>query len=429
MRNRLAVLAVAVTSFVVLAYTIPLALLVARRADDAAKVDAERQVQAVAAQLVEAVSVAQSGVLDDLRPLIAVPAGVVVADGVGQTIGDLSAVTPLASDAIALQEAVWGDDEQGSWALALPVVTLDGPLVVQSVVSQAERRTGVGEAWAFLAVLGLAVILAALVLADRLGRRLREPLEALAGAAERLGQGALDTRVGALDIEELDVVGDAFNRLAPQLENLLVEERESLADLSHRLRTPLAALRLQAEALRDQDESAATGALVDRMESSIDALIDDMRRGEPEGACDATDVVARRLDFWAVLAQEESRPFNRSIPSSPLVVGLSPGQLESLVDLLLGNVFDHTDAGTGFLVELVPGRRTVRLAVSDDGPGFPEGVPVLDRGASTAGSTGLGLDIARRLAEVAGGGLTIDNDSGAAVVVELPLFDAGDPRG
>ena len=49
MRNRLAVLAVAVTSFVVLAYTIPLALLVARRADDAAKVDAERQVQAVAA--------------------------------------------------------------------------------------------------------------------------------------------------------------------------------------------------------------------------------------------------------------------------------------------------------------------------------------------------------------------------------------------
>ena len=124
MRNRLAILAVAVTSFVVLAYTIPLALLVARRADDSAKVNAERQVQSVAAQLIEAVSSAQSGSLSALEPLLSVPDGVVVSDDAGRTVGDPTASTPLAADAIELQEAVWGESTDGSWALALPVVTV-----------------------------------------------------------------------------------------------------------------------------------------------------------------------------------------------------------------------------------------------------------------------------------------------------------------
>ena len=424
MRSRLAVLAVAVTSFVVLAYTIPLALLVARRADDAAKVEAERKVQAVAAQLVEAVSIAQSGRLGDVGPLVTVPTGVLITDESGAGIGDSGAVAQAAMQAVAQQEAVWLDRDDGSWELSLPVLTLDGPLVVQTVVSPAELRRGVGEAWAFLAVLGLAVVLAALLLADRLGRRLRQPVEELARAAEQLGGGALDTRVAPVDIEELEVVAEAFNRLAPQLEALLVEERESLADLSHRLRTPLAALRLQAEALDDAEERAATEALVDRLAGAIDELIGDMRRGEPPGFCESGAVVGRRLDFWAVLASEQGRRFERVVDTAAMPVRLSESQLEALVDLLLGNVFDHTDAGTAFSVRLEAHEGDAHLVVADEGPGFPADVAVLDRGASGGGSTGLGLDIARRMAESAGGTFAVDvSQRGARVDVTIPLIE------
>lgn len=423
MRNRLAVLAVAVTSFVVLAYTIPLALLVARRAEEGAKVDAEREVQAVAAQLIEAVSIAQSGDLGQLGDLLTVPSGVLISSDGGGELGDEAAAATVATDAVAQQEVVWGDRDDGGWELALPVVTLDGALVVQTVVPENALREGVGEAWTFLSVLGLAVILAALLLADRLGRSLREPVEALASAAERLGAGHLETRVEPLEIEELDVVGEAFNRLAPQLESLMIEERESLADLSHRLRTPLAALRLQSEAISDREDGAATGRLVDRMEAAVDELIENMRRGEPAGECDASAVVRDRVEFWAVLADEQGRGFRRELPVLPLVIGLSEGQLESMVDILLGNVFDHTEPGVAFSVSLGEADGRAVLEVHDAGSGVPEHVDPLQRGQSGGGSTGLGLDIARRLADEAQGDLNLGTGpgGGTAVRVSLPL--------
>lgn len=421
MRTRLAVLAVAVTSFVVLAYTIPLALLVARRAEEGAKVAAERQVQAVAAELIEAISVAQSGELVRLSALLEVPDGVVITDEGGQSLGDSSAAADVAVQAMTLQEAVWADRDDGSWELALPVVTLDGALVVQTVVPTRSLRQGVGEAWAFLSILGLAVVLAALLLADRLGRRLREPVEALAEAAERLGAGRLETRVPPTEIEELEVVGHAFNQLAPQLESLLVEERESLADLSHRLRTPLAALRLQSEAIGDEPDRVATTRLVDRMEAAVNELIENMRRGEPSGECDAAAVVAGRAGFWAILAEEQGRDFVRDLPPEQVPIRLSAGQLESMVDILLGNVFDHTDPGVAFALTL---RRTdgrCVLEIDDAGPGIPDGIDALERGESGAGSTGLGLDIARSLAEEAGGSISVGQSRLGGLSVQITL--------
>ena len=423
MRNRLAVLAVAVTSFVVLAYTIPLALLVARRAEEGAKIDAEREVQAVAAQLIEAVSIAQSGELSALEGLLRVPSGVLISNEEGARVGDEGAIAAVAGEAVMQQEAVWADRDDGGWELALPVVTLDGALVVQTVVPPDALRDGVGEAWTFLAILGLAAILAALLLADRLGRSLREPVETLASAAERLGAGRLETRVEGLEIEELDVVGEALNRLAPQLESLMVEERESLADLSHRLRTPLAALRLQSEAIGDEEDRIATARLVDRMELAVDELIENMRRGEPSGACDASEVVADRCGFWKVLAEEQGRDFQRSVSPGPLMVMLSASQLESLVDILLGNVFDHTGPGTPLSISLRSAGAEARLDIEDAGPGLPGDIDPFERGESGAGSTGLGLDIARRLTEEANGDLTVTPSAmgGVSVRVALPL--------
>ena len=96
------------------------------------------------------------------------------------------------------------------------------------------------------------------------------------------------------------------------------------------------------------------------------------------------------------------------------VPGPPPPDLAAAVDALLGNVFAHTEEGTGFAVELHahPGR--TELTVHDDGPGFDPAAGA--RGVSGGGSTGLGLDIARRTAESTGGRLEI---AGARVTLAL----------
>jgi signal transduction histidine kinase len=91
------------------------------------------------------------------------------------------------------------------------------------------------------------------------------------------------------------------------------------------------------------------------------------------------------------------------------------------MDALLGNVFSHTPEGTAFAVTVsARAERGVRLVVEDSGPGFPA-IDAVRRGTSGAGSTGLGLDIARRTARSSGGDLTVARspDGGARVVVDL----------
>jgi signal transduction histidine kinase len=91
-------------------------------------------------------------------------------------------------------------------------------------------------------------------------------------------------------------------------------------------------------------------------------------------------------------------------------------EVAAALDALLDNVFAHTPEGTGFTVSVepqAPGGAT--LTVRDDGPGFVD-VRVLARGESAAGSTGLGLDIAARLANGSGGSAEVVPGSGGGVV-------------
>lgn len=308
----------------------------------------------------------------------------------------------------------------GGWEIALPVIGRESSAVVDAMATDAELTAGVAESWLFLGLLGVVVIAIATWVADRLGRRLVDPIRELESAAHLLGSGDLDVRVEVDDPPELKEVADAFNVLASRLEQLLIEEREAVADLSHRLRTPLTSLRLQTEGLRDPTEKADVLAQVDRLEQSIDQLIvaSRSRGASSQARCPLDEVVARRAMFWKVLADEEGRDIELNLDAPGVELALSAEDVEALVDTLTGNVFSHTPAGTSIWISTGSTGGRPWVEVADEGQGFAD-LSLVERGASGGGSTGLGLDIARRSAEMTGGSLEIEDRPGGGAVVRV----------
>jgi signal transduction histidine kinase len=295
--------------------------------------------------------------------------------------------------------------------------------VERSFVPSRLLHRGVAGAIGVLLGLGLGLLLLGMLVADRLARGTVRPVAALARTAHHLAEGDLSARVQPTGPTEVREVGAAVNRLAGRIGELLAAERESVADLSHRLRTPLTALRLEAEALRDARESAQVGAAVEALERTVDDVIRSARRPVREGLaaqCDAVTVVRDRAAFWRVLAEDQDRELAVTLATGPLVVRLLPEDLAAAVDALLGNVFAHTPEGTSAEVTVRSTPAGVEVEVADRGPGLPPAAT--ERGHSGAGSTGLGLDIARRTAEAAGGDLVLSDRpaGGASIVLLMP---------
>jgi len=194
--------------------------------------------------------------------------------------------------------------------------------------------------------------------------------------------------------------------MAADLRRLLDAERELAADLSHRLRTPLTALRLDAETMPPGPIGDRMRQACDMLDEELEAIIAGARLGsEARGnqSADLVEVLADRLAFWSALAEDQLRPWEVIGGQTPVPVPLPRTELILAVDSLLGNVFAHTPEGVAFRVTVSP----AGLLVDDAGPGIADPAASVQRGVSGAGSSGLGLDIVRRVAEAAGGHLEI----------------------
>jgi signal transduction histidine kinase len=418
-RRRLVLLSLATTVLVVVAFVLPLGLLIRRQALEGAKVAAERDAQSVAALVALAVVTSRNpnGVASTLGGL---PEGTMV--DMGDTIvGELRQGQGSLIGAAATGGSTIAQDVDGGWEIAVPVVVPSGVVVVDSFVTSAELTSGVTMAWLLLGILAVVLIAVAVWVADRLGRSLTSPIEDLARSAHRLAEGDLDARVDPSDPEEIRETGEAFNYLAGRLDRLLAEERESAADLSHRLRTPLTSLRLQAEALDREEEREAMVGQVDRLERAMNQVIElaRSRAAQPPGQSDLNDVVDERAEFWRVLADEQGREMRVDLGEVTGVVPLGHDGLGVLLDTLVGNVFAHTPPGTAFGVRTSTNASGVPfLEVADSGPGFG-GIDPFERGVSGGGSTGLGLDIVLKTARGVGGTVEIDDRPGDGAVVRV----------
>lgn len=417
MRRRLALLSLATTTLVVVALLVPLGLLVRRQADDRARVQAEREAQATAGLMAVSFDAEPEQIGEAVNPL---GEGRIVSLPDGRTLGRALPGQGTLMDAARDSQATITRVVDGGWEVALPVIGRDGVAVVDVFVPDSELTDGVAEAWTLLAVLGVVLIGAAVWVADRLGVSLVSGITGLAEAAHRMGEGDLQARVAPAEPQEIREVGKAFNQLAVRLDHLLTEEREAVADLSHRLRTPLTSLRLQAEKIKDPEDRQDILGHLARLERSIDQLILAARRGsrEPEPTCSLDTVVVERADFWRVLAEEQDRQMRVSTGAPGAEVTTPAEDVAAVVDSLIDNVFAHTPPGVAFDLRTgVEGGRPW-LEVADEGPGFSD-MTLVGRGMSGRGSTGLGLDIVRRTAELSDGYLEMSNRPGGGASLKV----------
>lgn len=427
MRRRLVLVALAVTTMIVLAFVVPLAALVQELARNRALTGAERDAQLVA-RLTTVVGL-DSGFENAFETLGIAdridghPVSLILPDG---TI--IGAPVPPAEDLSTARRGVAGDrDVAGGAAVYVPVVTGSGTAVVRVFVSEEDLTRNVTRSWVILGALGAVLIVIGVAAADRLGRSLVKPVEELSQAAKRLGSGDLGARVRPSGPPELVEVAGRFNELATRVRELLQEERELAADLSHRLRTPLTAARLDAESLPPGPERERLIQDLDVLERMIDHMIRESRRVGRQGRAGITDVratVSERTEFWEALAHEQGRGASFSVVPTDerLPVRVDETDLRAAVDAIIDNVFAHTPERSRYEVRVERANGMVRIVVDDSGPGLP-GDRALERGRSSVGSTGLGLDIARRTAEAAGGSLrsTTSPMGGASILLELPI--------
>jgi signal transduction histidine kinase len=321
--------------------------------------------------------------------------------------------------------------------VTVPVPGDDGGAAVGAVVlsrSSADLEERVGVLWTWLAAVALAGLAAAAVAAIALARWVSRPLSSLDAAAQRLGGGALDTRSAAgHGPPEVRRLARNFNGMAGRLESLVHGNRATMADVSHQLRTPLAALRLRLDVLSQDSELDTAEELagaqdeIARLSHLVDGLLAVARAEnvlvEPV-SIRVDEVIRDRAAAWRPVAEErgvELRPSG----NGPVPAMAGEGHLEQILDNLLANALDVVPAGGRVQVSAAADGDGARVVVADDGPGMTsrqQEMAFRRFVSSTPGGAGLGLAIVHRLVTSNGGsaGLSDTPGGGLTVTVTLP---------
>ena len=374
---------------------------------------------------------------------------VVIVDGKGVALLDTSPPLPGRRSFASRPEiasALRGDIAVGtrySRTLGTGLVYVAVPISSGGVVRGAVRITyptstldsRVRRYWLLLLAIGGVVLAVATVVGLRFARTLTEPLSELEKAAAAVGEGDLEARAPVdSGPPEVRALATEFNDTVARLETLLRSQDEFVADASHQLRTPLAALRLRLENLeRDVGQEGradldAALAEVSRLSRLVDGLLALARADAAKPRPVPVDVratVAARADAWAPQLAERRVELDVRIPA-PLSALATPGSLEQVLDNLVSNALAVSTPGDTITVE---GRRAdgeVVLDVRDQGPGMtPEqrgrAFDRFWRAGSPAGGTGLGLAIVHRLLTADGGRVELLEADGGGLDVRLTL--------
>ena len=310
--------------------------------------------------------------------------------------------------------------------------------------------------WVILGTIAVLAMIGATLLAFGLARWVSRPLAGLDTAAGRLADGDLAIRaVVDSGPPELRRLATTFNTMAGRLEALVHGNRAVIADVSHQLRTPLAALRLRLDLLAaDPDPDPETtghelaGALEElaRLSRLVDGLLAVARAENVvpvPAAVDVAEVARERVAAWHPVADdrgivlevgEGGRDGGREPPvrgkagwgaRSPVLAWMGEGHLEQVLDNLIANALDALSAGGHVTVTTTAITAGARISVADDGPGMsPEDREraFLRFTTSNPNGTGLGLAIVHRLVTSNGGTAKLSETPGGGLtaILEFP---------
>lgn len=305
-------------------------------------------------------------------------------------------------------------------------------VMTQPASEMRTQQTQVAVAVVFVVVLSVGIgTFVATVTANRLAR----PLRHVADRAARLGGGDFRPESTRYSVAELDMVADALDSSGTALAQLVQRERQLVGDVSHQLRSRLTALQLRLEALglhEDPDVAEEAHAALeqsDRLAGALDELLAAARAASEVGTepVSLSEMLPEVSDEWRDVLKAGGRGLRLRIADG-LMVRVTPARLREIISVLLDNAMRH-GAGT---VTLAARRGdtdgTVVVEVSDAGTGVPDELAphVFDRGFSGAGSTGVGLALARALAEADGGRLELSTRAPATFSLFLRVPTAGD---
>ena len=282
-------------------------------------------------------------------------------------------------------------------------------------------------AWVVMAILAIVALAIVILLARRQARHLTRPIDDLVRSAQRLGGGDFSVRTEDSGIPELDQVGDALDSTAVRLGNLVARERSFSSDASHQLRTPLAGLRVGVESalltpdadLRDALES--TLEPIDRLETTITSLLDLARRAHPRG--DPLDIARLLRDLeaeWPQLPGTRDRALVVGVDGEIGRPAAAEPAIRQIMHVLLENAVVHGAGTVTVQARSIAGAATID--VTDEGSGPSDGQDSFTRRGD--GSHGIGLPLARSLAEAEGGRLMlVHEDSRPTFRLVFPIAD------
>jgi signal transduction histidine kinase len=406
-------LAVASAAVAIALFGLPLAVAGAMYAQQYKILDLERQAERAAVRVSGAMAEGDEPTPDDLDDFAEL-----TFRSVYDTDGDLLLGRgPEEADEFvvqALDGRVSTGSRDGELIAAVPVFD-HGDVVGVSRVSGSESTLlwPVGLAW--IGMIGLAGLALGTVwlLARKQATRMAQPLDQLCTAAQRLGNGDFSVRLPPVEYAEIDAVGSSLNRTAVRLDDLLARERAFSAEASHQLRTPLTSLRLGLESALERPGEDPRLALhqglrsTERIERTVEELLTLAR--DTHGAVDALDVTALLAEtrgHWTAQFEKQDRPLIVVVePQTPPALA-SGAAVRQVLAVLLENALVH-GAGPVQITARDAGD-AVGIEVADRGPGITlTDAQLFTRRSPSATGHGLGLALARRLAEAEGGHLRL----------------------
>ena len=298
--------------------------------------------------------------------------------------------------------------------------------------------------WPFLLATGISLVIS-LLISLWLGRSIYRPLAAVKTAAQRVAQGDYSQRVPEEGPAEVKELAASFNHMAGEVEQSQMRLRHFVADVSHELKSPLTSIQGFAQALldgtaADEETRAKASHIIDsearRLKRQVDELLELSRMQSGQAAMlqtpvDVNDVLTQSIEIYAMQAKEKLVELRLYTKPDLIVMG-DADRLEQVFNNLLDNAIKNSPSSSVVNITSSPSEDTVRITVSDSGPGIPaDHLPhVFERFYQVPGvrtGVGLGLTIAREIVLAHGGTIEVSNQpgEGARFTVRLPLAPAG----